>query len=321
MESRFLGNSDVQISPVAMGCWPIAGMTSVNVNDKDSRATLTAAFESGVNFFDTAYCYGANGESERLIGEVLGANREEIVYATKGGIHWTEDQQRVHDACPETLKAECETSLARLGTNHVELYYLHAPDPTVSIRESAGAIADLIQAGKVRFAGVSNVNLQQLRDFQSECPVTAIQPPYNMLQREIEAELVPYCLAHDISILVYWPLMKGLLAGKLKRDHVFAANDGRAKYPMFQGTEWQKNQDFLDELRTIAASIGKTVSELVVNWTVQQSGITAALCGAKRGKQITETAAAMTWKLTPDQLQQIDEAITRRGAVVTKSAV
>ena len=115
--------------------------------------------------------------------------------------------------------------------------------------------------------------------------------------------------------------MKGLLAGKLKRDHVFEANDGRAKYPMFQGTEWQKNQDFLDELRTIAASIGKTVSELVVNWTVQQSGITAALCGAKRGKQITETAAAMTWKLTPGQLQQIDEAITRRGAVVTKSAV
>ena len=165
------------------------------------------------------------------------------------------------------------------------------------------------------------MNLQQLRDFQSECPVTAIQPPYNMLQREIEAELVPYCLAHDISILVYWPLMKGLLAGKLKRDHVFEANDGRAKYPMFQGTEWRKNQDFLDELRTIAASIGKTVSELVVNWTVQQSGITAALCGAKRGEQITETAAAMTWKLTPGQLQQIDEAITRRGAVVTKSAV
>ena len=142
-----------------------------------------------------------------------------------------------------------------------------------------------------------------------------------MLQREIEAELVPYCLANDISILVYWPLMKGLLAGKLKRDHVFEANDGRAKYPMFQGTEWQKNQDFLDELRTIAVSIGKTVSEVVVNWTVQQPGITAALCGAKRGKQITETAAAMTWTLTPEQLQQIDEAITRRGGVVTKSAV
>ena len=321
MKQRALGKSGVKISPVAMGCWPIAGMTSIDVNDRDSRDTLQGAIESGINFFDTAYCYGAHGESETLLGEVLGVHRSKIVYATKGGIHWTSDGQRVQDARPATLKEECELSLRRLGTDHVELYYLHAPDPQVPIADSAGAIQELIIEGKVVCAGVSNVDLDQLRDFQSECVVSALQPPYNMLQREIEDDLVPYCVEHDISILVYWPLMKGLLAGQLKRDHVFAANDGRAKYPMFQGEEWQKNQDFIDELRTIAGTIGRTVSQVVINWTIQQTGITGALCGAKRRYQIEETAAAMDWQLTNEEVDLINQAIARRGTVITRPAV
>lgn len=321
MEYRALGKSGVKIRPVAMGCWPIAGMTSVDVNDKDSRATLQAAIESGINFFDTAFCYGAHGESETLMGEVLGPHRSEVVFATKGGIHWNSEGARVQDARPATLKEECESSLRRLGTDHVELYYLHAPDPNVPIADSAGAIRELVTEGKILCAGVSNVSLNQLKDFHRECVVTAVQPPYNMLQREIEEELVPFCIEHEISILVYWPLMKGLLAGQLKRDHVFAANDGRAKYPMFQGEEWQKNQDFLDELRTLADAIGKTVSQVVINWTIQQPGITGALCGAKRQYQIEETAGAMNWQLTSDEVEQINQAIAKRGQVVTRPAV
>ena len=304
-----------------MGCWPIAGMTSLEVTEAESLKTLRAAIECGINFFDTAYCYGRDGESERLIARALGEARDSIVLATKGGIHWDAAGQRVLDGSPQTLIAECEQSLRRLNTDHVDLLYLHAPDPGTPIAESASALAQLMQAGKTRSVGVSNFSVPQLAEFHAVCPITAVQPPYNMLQREIETDLVPWCAARQISIVVYWPLLKGLLAGKLARDHVFSAGDGRPKYPMFQGDEWQRNHDFLDELRAIAADLDRSVAELVVNWTVHQPGITSALCGAKRGYQIEESAAAMSWELSQEALARIDGAIARRGVVISRPAV
>jgi aryl-alcohol dehydrogenase-like predicted oxidoreductase len=318
---RRLGKTDIEISAVAMGCWPISGMTSLNVNEADSLKTLRAAVDSGINFFDTAYCYGRDGESEKLIARALGSDREEIVIATKGGICWDQQGTQVLDARPKTILNQCDESLRRLNTDHVDLLYLHAPDPEVPIAESAAAMRELLESGKTRSVGVSNANIDQLNAFAAECPITAVQPAYNMLQREIEADLVPWCLQRDISIIVYWPLLKGLLAGKLARDHVFGEGDGRPKYPMFQGEEWTKNQDFIDELRVIAGSLGKTVAQLVVNWTVAQPGITAALCGAKRAHQIEETAQGMGWELPEDTQSLITQALARRGTPVSKSAV
>ncbi|MCA9267000.1 MAG: aldo/keto reductase [Planctomycetales bacterium] len=320
-QRRTLGRSGLQVSPVAMGCWPITGMTTLNTTVAESRATLSAAYEAGINFFDTAYCYGASGESERMIGSVLGAARGEIVIATKGGIHWDENLVRQYDASPETLARECDESLARLGTDRVDVYYLHAPDPQVSIAESAQAIGRMIEEGKALAAGASNCTLDQLKEFHAACPLTVVQPYYNMLQREIEAEVVPWCQEQNIAIACYWPLMKGLLAGKLPRDHVFDPQDGRAKYPMFHGDQWEKNQDFVDELREIADGLGKTVAQLVVNWTIHRPGITAALCGARRPEQIGETAGAMGWRMTAEQLAAVDAAIARRGQPVTRGAV
>ncbi len=244
-----------------------------------------------------------------------------MVIDTKGGIHWSADCKQVLDASPATLRRQCETSLSRLGTDHVELYYLHAPDPKIPLADSAGALRRLLEEGKIRSVGVSNVTLAQVQEFAAVCPLTAIQPPYNMLQREIEIDLVPWCWQQRVSLCVYWPLLKGLLAGKLARDHVFPPGDGRPKYPMFQGQEWQKNQDLLDELRPIAASAGHTVAELVLNWTIHQPGITAALCGAKRPDQIRENAAGAGWQLTDQQMAAINAAIVRRGQPVTRSAV
>lgn len=318
---RPFGASNIEVSPVAMGCWPIAGVTSLNVNDDDSLATLNAAFAAGINFFDTAYCYGVNGESERLIRRALSDRRDEIVIATKGGIHWSEQQKQSKDGRPATLKRQIDESLQRLGTDRVELLYLHAPDPEVPVTESAGALLEIKQSGKALAIGVSNFNVQQLADFHSVCPIDAFQPPYNMLQRQIESGTLLWCREHGVAAMVYWPLMKGLLAGKLSRDHQFAAGDGRAKYPMFQGDEWQKNQDFLDMLRPIAEEAGKTVAQLVVNWTIHQPGITVALCGAKRAHQIEESAGAMGWKLTDQQVAQIDAALAHRGDAITRGAV
>lgn len=321
MNHRKLGRTQIEVSAVALGCWPISGMTSLDVNERDSLATVRAAHEAGINFFDTAYCYGANGESERLIGRALAGVRDQVVIATKCGIHWDEKLERQIDGRPATLKRECEESLQRLGTDRVELLYLHAPDPKTPVSDSAGALKELMDAGKARAVGVSNFSLEQLGQFHRVCPISAFQPAYNMLQREIEADTLPWCQENDVSVVVYWPLMKGLLAGKLKRDHAFDPRDGRAKYPMFQGDEWQKNQDFVDELREIAADIGKTVAQLVVNWTIHQEGITSALCGAKRASQIKETAGAMDWQLNDAQLERIDRALQRRGHAKTRPAV
>jgi aryl-alcohol dehydrogenase-like predicted oxidoreductase len=321
MEYRPLGTTGIRISAVGLGCWPIAGMTSEGVNDRDSVATLEACFELGINLLDTAYCYGAEGESERLIARALGTRRDEMVIATKGGIHWGPGRKQMLDARPDTLRRECEESLRRLKTDRVDLLYLHAPDPQTPIEESATGLRRLQEEGKTRSIGVSNVTLEQLRAFAAVCPLAAYQPAYNMLQRDIERDTLPWCREHNVAVIIYWPLMKGLLAGRLPRDHVFPSTDSRRKYPMFQGEEWQKNQDLVDRLRSIAAESGHTVSQLVVNWTIHQSGITSALCGAKRPDQIRENALGAGWQLTPSEHQQIAHALAERGTAATRSPV
>lgn len=319
-ELRRVGQTDILVKPVAMGCWPITGITSLGVQEEASLATLAAAFDAGINFFDTAYCYGFAGESERMIARVLARHRQQIVIATKGGIHYAQGKQ-VRDASPATLLRECEESLHRLETDYIDLLYLHAPDPEVPVAESAGALRQLLDSGKARSIGASNLTLQQLQEFAQVCPLAAFQPHYNMLQREIELEQLPWCLENQVSVICYWPLMKGLLAGHLPRDHVFEARDGRQKYPMFHGDEWQKTQDFLDVLRPIAAEAGKTVAQLVINWTIQQPGITAALCGAKRPEQILDNAGGMNWRLSPEQLARVNAAIAARGPTASRGAV
>lgn len=315
MPLREIGSTGIQITPVAMGCWPIAGVTSIHVTEENSLATLQAAADAGITHFDTAWIYGYEGESEKLIGRALGHRRDEITIASKGGIHW-ENREQAHDARPETIRAECEGSLKRLGTDRIDLYYLHSPDPAVPLAETAGVFRELLDEGKIRSVGVSNCRVPQLEEFSSVCPLSASQPPYNMLQRHIEEEHLPWCREHNVSLMIYWPLMKGLLAGKLARDHQFEPQDGRQKLPMFQGEEWEKTQDLLDVLREVAAEAEVTVAQLVIHWTISQPGITAALCGAKRPEQIIETAAAMNVSLTASQQAWIDQAVAERGSTV-----
>ena len=275
IDRRPIGHTDIEVSPVALGGWPITGITSLDVNEADNLATVRACLDHGINFVDTAYCYGANGESEMLIRRALGERRNEMVIATKAGVHWEPDGSQTHDGRPETLKRECEESLRRLGTDCVDLLYQHRPDPDVPVAESAGALRSLMESGKTRSVGV--------------------------------------------SVMVYWPLMLGLLAGKLQRDHVFPARDGRAKYPMFQNEEYRKNLDFVDRLREVADEAGKTVAQVVINWTIHQVGITVAICGAKRADQVADNAGGMDWQLSSIQLAQINRVLEERGEPVTIS--
>lgn len=319
---RRIGQTELFVTPVAMGCWPITGITSIDVNEQDSLRTLQAAFAAGINFFDTAYIYGYTGESEQMIARALGSHRGEVVIATKCGLEWDTQHKQKRDARPATIRRQCEESLKRLQTDVIDLYYLHAPDPEVPVEESAGAIRELLDTGKIRAAGVSNFSqIAQYEAFHAVCPISADQPHYNMLQREIEQERLPWCRAHGVSVNVYWPLMKGFLAGKLPRNHQWDPRDGRQKYPVFQGDQWDRTHDFLDKLRPIAANAGRTLAQLAVAWTIQRPGITTALCGAKRPEQIEETAAAMLWQLTAEELRLVDAAIAERGDVSSRAAV
>ncbi len=317
---REIGRTGIMVTPIAMGCWPIAGVTSIDVTEANSLATLQAAVDHGINFFDTAYCYGYDGESEKLIAKALGSRRDQIVIASKGGIHW-KDRVQQKDASAKTLQLECEESLRRLNTDRIDLHYLHAPDPNVPLAESATALKGLLDSGKIRSVGVSNFSLAQLAEFHAICPISAYQPHYNMLQREIESSQLPWCVENNVSVMVYWPLLKGLLAGKLPRDYQFDPKDGRRKYPMFVGEQWDKNQDFLDQLRPLADEANVPLAQLVLNWTIQRPGITVALCGAKRPDQIIDNAGTMNWQLTADQIARIDAAIAVRGDVVSRGAV
>lgn len=316
---RPLGNSGLKVSAVALGCWPIAGVTTIGVNDADSIATIQKCFDIGINHLDTAHVYGPNGESENLIRRALDNRRNEMVIATKCGIHY-ENGVMVTDNRPERLRLECDESLRRLGTDRVELLYLHAPDDKVPIAKSAAALRKLMDEGKTRSIGVSNFTVEQMEEFHAVCPITATQMPYNMLQRDIEKRTIPWCRERNVAVMIYWPLMKGLLTGKLKRGEALDERDSRRNYPMYQGDELQKNQDFIDQLRHVADSAGRTVAQLAVNWTISQPGITSALCGAKRPTQIEETAGAMGWQLTAEQRAVIKAAITARGPTATKRA-
>lgn len=317
MQFRVLGKTSLSVSVVAMGCWPISGITSLDVNREDSLATLCKALECGINFFDTAWSYGI---SEELIREAFSGRRDEVVIATKGGLDRDGKRQFV-DGRPDVIRRHCEGSLKRLGTDRVELYYLHAPDPAVPVADTAGVFRELLAEGKILSAGASNLSLQQLEEFHQVCPLTAIQPAYNMLLRDIEQDIVPWCLQQQVSVCCYWPLMKGLLAGHLSRQHVFDEADGRKKYPMFQGREWEKNQDFVDELRVIANDIGTDLATMVTAWTIRQPAMTSALCGAKRAWQIEESARAGSLTLSDATLTKIAGAIERRGQPVTRAAV
>ena len=311
---RRLGQSEIKVSTVAMGCWPIAGMTSLNVNESDSLGTLQAAIESGINFFDTAFCYGLDGLSERLIGKAFAANRQSVVVASKCGVHWDSAGKKVVDGSRDRLFRECDESLSRLKTDYIDLLYLHEPDPNTPIEDSAHALAELKQNGKVREIGISNATLAQTIRFHAACPIVAVQPPFNLMQQQKVDDLQPWCQEQSISVVSYWPLMKGLLAGKIRRNHKFDSNDKRLTYEIFQGEHFERAQRVVDQLELIAQELQTTISTLVIAWTIAQPTVTATLCGAKLDWQIQETAAAMGLTLDKTVVDNINKLVDVEAA-------
>lgn len=299
-------------SPVVLGLWPIAGVTSVGVTDEQSRRTIAAALDSGVNTFDTAFSYGYRGESDRLLGQMIAGRRDEVVVIGKVGQRWTANHQRQIDASPQSLVADAEESLSRIGIERFDLLMLHSVDPQVDIRTSAEAIAGLQRRGLTRRIGVCNVDFEQLRCFAEAAHPAAVQWPLNLLQRDILDPRVRWCESENVAVLVYWTLMKGILAGAITRDHVFAAGDSRPSYEIYKGAARERTHEIVDSLRRLAAEHGRTVSQLAIGWALSQSGVTAALVGAKRPAQIRETAAARP--LSAELVAEIDRIVVADGS-------
>jgi aryl-alcohol dehydrogenase-like predicted oxidoreductase len=302
-------------------------MTREGITPQAAVDTVRAAIDAGIRHLDTAYCYGEHGESERAIAEAIRGRRDQVFLAGKCGIHWEPDatksppRKQCVDGRPERIRAEVEEGLDRLGTDRLDLLYLHAPDPTIPIEDSAGELARLLTAGKARAIGVSNISPAQLETFAAACPLAACQMHYNMLQREIEREILPWCRSHGVAMVVYWPLMKGLLAGEMRRDTVFPATDSRHKYPMFNGDEFQRNIDFVEALRPIAARLGCRLPDLVLAWTAEQPGITSVLFGATSPEQVRINAGALACSLDDAARGSIKAAIAARGPVAGRRVV
>jgi aryl-alcohol dehydrogenase-like predicted oxidoreductase len=296
-------------------------MTRPGITHEAAVTTVAAAIDAGITHLDTAYCYGKEGESERAIATAIRGRREAVVLAGKCGIHWQPGRRQCVDGRPERIVIEVEESLRRLGTDHLDLLYLHAPDPVVPIEESAAALQRLLKAGKTRSIGASNMTVELLDRFVSTCPLSACQMPYNMLQRGIEEAVLPWCRTHDVAMVVYWPLMKGLLAGRMQRGQVFPASDSRHKYPMFNGTEFERNLDFVAALRPVATRLGCELPDLVLAWTASQPGITSVLFGATSPAQVAENARGLTVDLDDQALTDIRASIAARGPVAGRRAV
>ena len=302
-----LGMTELSVSPIAFGTWELGGEWGSFDEEKGIEAIRNAR-ELGVNLFDTAQGYGF-GASERLLGRALRDDldnrRDAVVIATKGGLRITDDGL-VRDASPEWLRSGVDSSLEALGIEYLDLYQVHWPDPEVPFAETAGALQDLVDAGKIRHVGVSNFDAKQIAEFAKTRPVETLQPPYHLFRRKIEQDILPYCAAHDIGVLVYGPLAHGLLTGALRQDTEFAAGDWRGSAPFFKGEDYRRNLAVVGELERFAQELGVSLSRLAIAWTLANAAVDVAIVGARSRAHIEDSVAAARLVLSDTDLERID---------------
>ena len=303
-----LGRSELQVSPICYGSWQLSPRVWGPVPTEQVAAAMRRAFEVGVNFYDTADAYG-DGLSESVMGEALAdLPRDQIVVATKVYHHFYEDGHRHPDLSGKYILEECDCSLRRLKMDYIDLYQLHAFDPLTPIEETTEALEKLKQAGKIRCYGVSNFTVEQLRLARRCGDYATLQPRYNLLQRDIEDDLLPYCQAEDIGVLVYSSLAMGLLSGKYDGTESF--DDHRAKVPMFQGERFKKITAAVKGLGPIAEKYSLTIPQLVLAATLAHPAVHCAIVGIKTPQQIEDAAGAMGKSIEREDYFAIRDALS-----------
>ncbi len=326
MQTRKLGYTGLEFSVIGFGAWAIGGGNWQfgwgPQEDKESIAAIQKALDLGINWIDTAAAYGL-GRSERVVGEAIKGRRDQVFVATKCSLVW---DGPIHGSISNRLKAwsvrkEAEESLKRLGVDVIDLYQVHWPNPDADIEEGWGEIAKLIEEGKVRCAGVSNFSISQMKRCQAIHPIASLQPPYSLLERGVEAELLDFCARNEIGVVAYSPMASGLLTGKFNRARVASLPDDdwrRERGKHFHEPEFGFNLALVEHLSTLARRHNHSVGELAVAWVLRRPELTAAIVGARNPRQIEEIAPASAWQLSKAELDEIDQWLLERQQAMAK---
>ncbi|HEY8934039.1 MAG TPA: aldo/keto reductase [Cyclobacteriaceae bacterium] len=323
MELRQLGNSNLKVTPIAFGAWAIGGWMWGGAEEGEALRALQVSFDLGITTIDTAPVYGF-GRSEELVGKAMkGIARDKYQILTKYGLNWQTEQGEFYFdtkdnngkpikvyryAAKQKVIQECEDSLKRLGTDYIDLLQIHWSDATTPISETMEAVASLIKQGKVRAAGVCNYNVSQVEEALKTVNIVSNQVPYSLINRGIEKNVVPQALEKGMGILPYSPLQRGLLTGKIKRDHKFNDGDTRESNRFYTPENIDKANALLQKIKPIADAHSATLSQLVINWTVNQPGMACVLAGARNEQQVRDNAKALNFTLSQEELKQITAA-------------
>ncbi|AZV38794.1 aldo/keto reductase [Komagataeibacter xylinus] len=298
------------VSRIALGTWAIGGWMWGGPDDRNAIATIHEALDLGITLVDTAPVYGF-GHSEEIVGQALAGRRDRVAIATKVGLDWKDDHKPFRNSSPARIRKEIEDSLRRLRTDYIDLYQVHWPDSAVPMEETARTLEALVREGKVLALGVSNFSIAQMEAFGQFAPLCAVQPPYNLFERAMEHDILPYARQHDLAILAYGPLCRGLLSGKMTAETKFGADDLRSADPKFQSPRFAHYLQAVRELQDFAREKhGKSLLALAIRWVLDQ-GPTIALWGARRPDQIAAVADAMGWHLSADDRREIDAILAR----------
>lgn len=300
-----IGKTDLYVTQIGLGANAVGGHNLFSgLNDETGKEVVRTALDNGINFLDTAFIYGPE-HSERLIGEVLKerGQRDKAVIATKGA-HKFVNGKVVFDNSPAFLRASVESSLKRLQTDYIDLFYIHFPDEATPKAEAVGELKKLKDEGKIKAIGVSNFSIEQLKDANSDGYVDVLQSEYNLLQREAEKELLPYTKANNISFVPYFPLAAGLLGGKYTKDTTFT--DIRANHPLFQGETFARNLEKVEQVRQIANALNAEVAHVVLAWYLTRDSIDALIPGAKKPEQVLENLKTLSVRLSQTDIDKID---------------
>lgn len=305
MEQRPLGNSGISVSAVSIGTWAIGGANWGAVNDEESVAAIQEAIDVGMTFIDTADIYG-KGHSEEIVGKAIKGRRDQVVVATKVANRWNEAGEVWPDCSYDYILEAVRASMERLQTDYIDAYIIHRPDPNTPIPETMRALDKLLNDGVVRAVGVSRYDREQIEQAQQCIQLHIAQYPLNIFRREEITPILPFCRQHEIGVMAYAPLSKGLLTGKFDSATTFPENDLRSGMGAFQGAAFKDRLDAVEKLKPIAARHGKTLAQLAINWNLCQPGVTTALTGAKTPQQVRENAGGAGWRLTTQDLNEIE---------------
>lgn len=309
--TRALGNSDLHLTPIGYGAWAIGGgnweFAWGPQDDNESLRTIEHALDSGINWIDTAAVYGL-GHSEEVVGKALRGRAHKPYVFTKCSLRWTPDRKTYRSLKPGSLQEEIEDSLRRLCLDTIDLYQIHWPMPEDEIEEAWETLTRFQQEGKVRYIGVSNFNVEQMRRIQKIAPITSLQPPYSLLRRDIEAEILPFCREHNIGVINYSPMVSGLLTGKMTPERVrnMPDDDFRKRSPNFNEPKLSRNLALAELLREIGKEHGVEPGVVAIAWTLRNPTITAAIVGARRPEQVDGVLPAATFRLSDAEDERIE---------------